>query len=211
MARVAQLMKSGRRSPLCLRQLHVELLKQSGDQERDGLRSHHLHLRYEVGREDLRNRYSPYLEWWPIMSTSLASMSPGAVLMALKRTAVTTGSSGTVSTDMPGTALTAAIVGSCCDYTKVGIQIIGNVVDNIGPWGQVNQTHGIYLASANGVVENNIVTRADRGLHSELPRRHPFDHLQQRGVANCGRYALRSPPIPPSRRTTTRPWPTTSS
>src|SRR2546425_529693 len=62
--------------------------------------------------------------------------------------------------DMPGTALTGAIVGACCDYTITGIQIIGNVVDNIGPWGQVNQTHGIYVAGPYAVVENNIVTRA---------------------------------------------------
>src|SRR5207249_3583581 len=48
--------------------------------------------------------------------------------------------------DMTGTQLTAAIVVDCCSYTKTGNQVIGNVVDNIGPWGQVNQTHGIYLA-----------------------------------------------------------------
>jgi uncharacterized protein YjdB len=91
--------------------------------------------------------------------------------------------------DMPGTALTAAIVGSCCDYTKVGIQIIGNVVDNIGPWGQVNQTHGIYLASANGVVENNIVTRAAAAC---IQSYHGATHLiiSNNVVANCGRYGI---------------------
>jgi len=91
--------------------------------------------------------------------------------------------------DMPGTALTGAIVGSCCDYTKVGIQIIGNVVDNIGPWGQVNQTHGIYMASANGVIENNIVTRAASAC---IQTYHGATHLiiANNVVAKCGRYGI---------------------
>ena|SRR6059036_1970330 len=42
--------------------------------------------------------------------------------------------------DMPDSQLTAAIVVDCCSYTKSGNQVIGNVVDNIGPRGQVNQT-----------------------------------------------------------------------
>src|SRR5436309_485681 len=62
--------------------------------------------------------------------------------------------------DMTGTQLTAAIVVDCCSYTKTGNQVIGNVVDNIGPWGQVNQTHGIYLAGPGNSAMNNIVTRA---------------------------------------------------
>src|SRR5437870_3720387 len=43
----------GRHRPLCRRQLHLELLRQPRDQERDGHRTPHLHLRYEMGREDL--------------------------------------------------------------------------------------------------------------------------------------------------------------
>jgi uncharacterized protein YjdB len=91
--------------------------------------------------------------------------------------------------DMPGTQLTAAIVGDCCSYTSTGIQIIGNVVDNIGPWGQVNQTHGIYVASANAVVENNIVTRAASAC---IQTYHGATHLiiSNNVVANCGRYGI---------------------
>src|SRR5437899_441446 len=41
--------------------------------------------------------------------------------------------------DLPGSSGGyGGIVGPCCDYTVTGIQIIGNVVDNIGLWGQVN-------------------------------------------------------------------------
>jgi Bacterial Ig-like domain (group 2)/Right handed beta helix region len=91
--------------------------------------------------------------------------------------------------DMPGTQLTAAIVGDCCSYSSTGIQIIGNVVDNIGPWGQVNQTHGIYVASANAVVENNIVTRAASAC---IQTYHGATHLiiSNNVVANCGRYGI---------------------
>jgi len=91
--------------------------------------------------------------------------------------------------DMPGTQLTAAIVGDCCGYNSTGIQIIGNVVDNIGPWGQVNQTHGIYVASANAVVENNIVTRAASAC---IQTYHGATHLTitNNVVANCGRYGI---------------------
>jgi F5/8 type C domain/Bacterial Ig-like domain (group 2)/Right handed beta helix region len=91
--------------------------------------------------------------------------------------------------DMPGTQLTAAIVGDCCSYASTGIQIIGNVIDNIGPWGQVNQTHGIYVASANAVVENNIVTRAASAC---IQTYHGATHLiiSNNVVANCGRYGI---------------------
>jgi len=91
--------------------------------------------------------------------------------------------------DMPGTALTGAIVGACCDYTITGIQIIGNVVDNIGPWGQVNQTHGIYVAGPYAVVENNIVTRAASAC---IQTYHGATHqiISNNIVANCGVYGI---------------------
>src|SRR3989441_596577 len=91
--------------------------------------------------------------------------------------------------DMPGTALTGAIVGACCDYTITGIQIIGNVVDNIGPWGQVNKTHGIYVAGPYAVVENNIVTRAASAC---IQTYHGATRLTivNNVVANCGRYGI---------------------
>jgi uncharacterized protein YjdB len=91
--------------------------------------------------------------------------------------------------DMPGTALTGAIVGACCDYTITGIQIIGNVVDNIGPWGQVNQTHGIYVAGPYAVVENNIVTRAASAC---IQSYHGATHqiISNNIVANCGIYGI---------------------
>ncbi|HEV2749341.1 MAG TPA: right-handed parallel beta-helix repeat-containing protein, partial [Gemmatimonadales bacterium] len=82
-----------------------------------------------------------------------------------------------------------AIVGDCCGYGSTGIQIIGNVVDNIGPWGQVNQTHGIYIASANGVIQNNIVTRAASAC---IQSYHGATHLiiSNNVIANCGVYGI---------------------
>src|SRR6266480_4507367 len=46
--------------------------------------------------------------------------------------------------DLPGTSGYAGILADCCSYSKTGIQIIGNVVDNIGPFGATNTIHGIY-------------------------------------------------------------------
>jgi uncharacterized protein YjdB len=91
--------------------------------------------------------------------------------------------------DMPGTQLTAAIVVDCCSYTKTGNQVIGNVVDNIGPWGQVNQTHGIYLAGPGNSAMNNIVTRAASAC---IQTYHGANHLTitNNVVANCGKYGI---------------------
>jgi hypothetical protein len=91
--------------------------------------------------------------------------------------------------DLPGSGLTGAIVVDCCSYTKTGNQIIGNVVDNIGPWGQVNQTHGIYLAGPGNMAMNNIVTRAASAC---IQMYHGATHeiIANNVVANCGRYSI---------------------
>src|SRR5436309_544690 len=93
--------------------------------------------------------------------------------------------------DMPGTSGGyGGIVAPCCNYMAVtGIQIIGNVVDNIGLWGQVNLIHGIYVASPYAVVENNIVTR---GAAACIQSYHGATHqiIANNVVANCGRYGI---------------------
>ena len=62
--------------------------------------------------------------------------------------------------DLPGTGGYAGILGDCCSYSKTGIQIIGNVVDNIAMGTGSNLIHGIYAAGPGSVIMNNIVTRA---------------------------------------------------
>ncbi len=91
--------------------------------------------------------------------------------------------------DLPGTGGYAGITGDCCTYSKTGIQIIGNVVDNIGPWSASNLIHGIYLAGPNGVIENNIVTRAAAAcIH--LYHGSTREIIANNVVANCGRYGI---------------------
>src|SRR6266550_2722219 len=62
--------------------------------------------------------------------------------------------------DLPGTSGYAGILADCCSYNLVGIQIIGNVVDNIAMGTGSNLIHGIYAAGPSSVIMNNIVTRA---------------------------------------------------
>jgi hypothetical protein len=54
--------------------------------------------------------------------------------------------------------------------TVTDIQVIGNVIDHFGvtppPNSSCNGAHGIYIATAGGIVENNIVTQAQyAGIH----------------------------------------------
>jgi uncharacterized protein YjdB len=92
--------------------------------------------------------------------------------------------------DLPNaTGGAGGIIGDCCYYNRTGIQIIGNVVDNIGPLGGTNLVHGIYLGGPNGVVMNNIVTRGSaacihfyHGTSGEI--------VANNVVANCGRYGI---------------------
>ena len=91
--------------------------------------------------------------------------------------------------DLPGTSGYAGILGDCCNYHLVGIQIIGNVVDNIGPFGATNTIHGIYLAGPNGVIANNIVTRASAAC-IDLWHGSTNEIVANNTVANCGRYGI---------------------
>jgi len=61
--------------------------------------------------------------------------------------------------DLPGTGGYAGILADCCSYSKTGIQIIGNVVDNIAMGTGSNLIHGIYTGGPSSVIMNNIVTR----------------------------------------------------
>jgi hypothetical protein len=92
--------------------------------------------------------------------------------------------------DLPGSSGGyAGILGDCCAYNRTGIEILGNVVDNIGPLGQTNLIHGIYLGGPNGVIMNNIVTRASAAC---IDAWHGATNMiiAHNTVANCGRYGI---------------------
>jgi len=91
--------------------------------------------------------------------------------------------------DMTSTSNIGAIVVDCCQHGVTGNQVIGNVVDNIGPWGADNNTHGIYLAGPGNTAMNNIVTRAAAAC---IQTYHGATHLviANNVVANCGRYGI---------------------
>jgi hypothetical protein len=91
--------------------------------------------------------------------------------------------------DLPGTGGVAGILVDCCSYYLTGNQVIGNVVDNIGPFAGSNTIHGIYVAGPNSIVENNIVTRASAAcIHLYHGATHEI--VSNNVVANCGVYGI---------------------
>jgi len=87
--------------------------------------------------------------------------------------------------DLPGWGGYAGILVDCCRYIFTGNQVLGNVVDNVGPFGQTNQIHGIYVAGPNSIIENNIVTRAAAAcIH--LWHNSTHEIISNNVVANCG-------------------------
>jgi hypothetical protein len=91
--------------------------------------------------------------------------------------------------DLPGTGGYAGILVDCCAYNLTGNQVIGNVVDNIGPFAGSNLIHGIYVAGPNSVIENNIVTRAAAAcIHLYHGTTHEI--VSNNVVANCGGYGI---------------------
>lgn len=92
--------------------------------------------------------------------------------------------------DLPGTNGYAGIVVDCCDpYDLTGNEVIGNVVDNIGPFGESNLIHGIYLAGPGNTAVNNMVTRAAAACITSW---HGATRLiiAHNTVVNCGRYGI---------------------
>lgn len=83
----------------------------------------------------------------------------------------------------------AGIVVDCCNYDREGNEVIGNVVDNIGPWGLTNTIHGIYASGPKGVIYNNIVTRAAAAC---IDAWHGATNMiiSHNTVANCGEYGI---------------------
>src|SRR6266516_2358857 len=76
------------------------------------------------------------------------------------------------------------IKGDCCYSNRTGIQIIGNVVDNIAMGSGSNLIHGIYTASPGSVIMNNIVTRVSAAC---ITHYHGATHsiVSNNVVANC--------------------------
>jgi hypothetical protein len=86
--------------------------------------------------------------------------------------------------DLPGTGGYAGIIADCCSYNLVGIQIIGNVIDNIAMGTGSNLIHGIYAAGPSSVIMDNIVTRVSAAC---ITHYHGATHsiVSNNVVANC--------------------------
>jgi len=87
----------------------------------------------------------------------------------------------------------AGIMSYSDNFQATGVQVIGNVVDNIAmnttdPV-QQNTIHGIYMSGPNAVVQNNIVTRAIAAC-IELYHNTTNEIVTNNTVANCGRYGI---------------------
>src|SRR5437899_2373099 len=90
---------------------------------------------------------------------------------------------------LSGTDGYAGILVDCCYYHLTGNQVLGNVVDNVGPFGGTNEIHGIYVAGPKSVIENNIVTRASAAcIHLWHGATNVI--ISNNVVANCGRYGI---------------------
>lgn len=91
--------------------------------------------------------------------------------------------------DLPGSNGYAGILVDCCAYTLTGNEVIGNVVDNVGPFGQSYTIHGIYLAGPGNSAVNNVVTRAAAACITSW---HGATRLiiANNVVANCGKYGI---------------------
>jgi hypothetical protein len=89
--------------------------------------------------------------------------------------------------DLPGTSGWGGIVGNYGGGHHN--QIVGNVVDNVGPFGATNTIHGIYFSGTDAVIMNNIVTRASAACittYHDATRNIVSNNV----VANCGRYGI---------------------
>src|SRR3989454_6033385 len=73
-------------------------------------------------------------------------------------------------------------------YTTL-FRSLGNVVDNVGPFGQTNQIHGIYVAGPNSIIVNNIVTRTP-AARIHLLHNSTHEMISHNVEGNCGGFSI---------------------